>query len=761
MLMDAPSGVPWPGEPAESGLACGDHVAVFYRGAAERDELVQAFFEPAIAAGEFCACLADEEAAAALRRLFGRRVAIIEPQDVPEMDLGDFDPYAMARFWQETAARVTGDGRAARLAGVMTWLLGDPKRTEHLARFEAAVGPLVAPYPVTGWCLYDLERFDAGILLDAARTHSKLFIDGTYIENPHHLHPDFQFDPPGPSETALRNNMASLHGIVILGRLMMTAATSEEISRLCLGAATSLLSDCGIVALAQAEHGERLEEPRFSVSGLSDGERLTPSMSRALAGLAGYLGDRTLQEDSLRLLGYPWSCAIPLRFSGRNLGWLLAACPKPPEGEREVRSLLHALAGQAAAALATHRAASANEARARELRTLSDQLQQAVRDRDRLLEVHGRLTDAGVFGRGATGIADVLCNVLEAPVVIEDAGGLPLATAPAPEDFRAGDPRIGPMRARMRTEGTFIQSERVAAQPVTAGGRLLASIWTTAAALGDESGHIALERGAIALKLELEHERAVAQVELRARGGITDDLVAGVTTPEVEASIDRRARLLGVDISSVRVAAIRPAQAARDMEGLARRLPYPLVSARHDHVIAVIDAEEGSAAVHHAAQEAAGGQACAVGIGSRCETPAEASRSYERALQALEIAQTRQGVVCHEDLGLLGVLVAAGDRQALDDYLQRWLDALISHEREHGGQLLETLTSYLETGGSLAGAAERLHVHVNTVKYRLKRIEQITGVDLSDQDVRFQLRVAVTAGRALGVVEAPAVSERA
>lgn len=756
MLIEARSGLPWSGEPpspaspAAPALSCGDHVAVFYRGATERDELLRSFFEPAIAAGDCCACLADEDAAPALRKLFEGRLVVLEPEDVPQLSLGDFDPQAMARFWQETVVAATGGGRTARMAGVMTWVTADPKRTEHLAEFEAAVGPLIAPYPVLGWCLYDLERLEAGVLLDAARTHRKLLIDGTYIENPHHLLPECRRGLGGPSDTRLRTTVASLQGVVTLGRLMMIAASSEDISRLCLGAASSLLAEGGIVALAQG--GQPEAEPRWSVAGLSDGTQLSPSFSRALAGLAAYLGDRTLQEDSLRLLGYPWSCAIPLRFSGRNLGWLLAACRYTPEGDSEVRFLLHALAGQAAAALATRRSASAQEARTSELRALSDQLQQAVSDRDRLLEIHGRLTDAAVTGRGAAGIAEVLAGVLTAPVVVEDATGEVLCVVPASGDFRSGEPAIGAMRARLRTEGRLVRSGRIAAEPVMAGGRLLASIWTTASALGDHSGPVALERAATAMKLELEHERALAEVELRARGGLTDDLVAVITSPEAEESIARRARFLGCNLSSVKVAVIKPSRQDQ-LELLARRLPYPLVSVRPDHVIVVIGGDEDPAALHRVAREAAG--ECALGVGSRCEALADASRSYERALQALEVARIRSGIICHEELGLLGVLLAAGDRDALDDYLQRWLDRLLSHERQHGGQLFYTLTAYLETGGSLAAAADRLHVHVNTVKYRLKRVEQITGTDLSDQDVRFQLRVAVTVARAIRLADEP------
>ncbi len=66
---------------------------------------------------------------------------------------------------------------------------------------------------------------------------------------------------------------------------------------------------------------------------------------------------------------------------------------------------------------------------------------------------------------------------------------------------------------------------------------------------------------------------------------------------------------------------------------------------------------------------------------------------------------------------------------------------------------METLTAYLEAGGRLAATADCLHGHVNTLKYRLRKIEEALSVDLSDPQVRFQLQVATTARRALTLLK--------
>ena len=69
--------------------------------------------------------------------------------------------------------------------------------------------------------------------------------------------------------------------------------------------------------------------------------------------------------------------------------------------------------------------------------------------------------------------------------------------------------------------------------------------------------------------------------------------------------------------------------------------------------------------------------------------------------------------------------------------------ALAAHDREHQGQLLETLRVYFATVGNSAEASRRLHVHTNSLRHRLGRIEEITGLSTSDRAGRLWLELAV------------------
>ncbi|MFD1542751.1 PucR family transcriptional regulator [Nonomuraea guangzhouensis] len=76
--------------------------------------------------------------------------------------------------------------------------------------------------------------------------------------------------------------------------------------------------------------------------------------------------------------------------------------------------------------------------------------------------------------------------------------------------------------------------------------------------------------------------------------------------------------------------------------------------------------------------------------------------------------------------------VAAAEDQAPTGPYQR----LLEHDAEHGSELVATLRAYLDAFGDVNAASARVHVHANTFRYRLKRLTEISGLDLSDAEAR-------------------------
>jgi DNA-binding PucR family transcriptional regulator len=97
----------------------------------------------------------------------------------------------------------------------------------------------------------------------------------------------------------------------------------------------------------------------------------------------------------------------------------------------------------------------------------------------------------------------------------------------------------------------------------------------------------------------------------------------------------------------------------------------------------------------------------------------------------------------HEDLGFYGLLAHAVDPERLESMARGTLAPLVRDDVEKGTQYVRTLGEYLRADRHLKPAAAALHVHPNTVRYRLARIEAMLEVDLDDPEDRFVLELAI------------------
>jgi purine catabolism regulator len=100
-----------------------------------------------------------------------------------------------------------------------------------------------------------------------------------------------------------------------------------------------------------------------------------------------------------------------------------------------------------------------------------------------------------------------------------------------------------------------------------------------------------------------------------------------------------------------------------------------------------------------------------------------------------------------DDLGLYEILYPLWGHPALSLFQSALLGELEAYDRQHKAELIKTLDAYLSTGGALSEAAALLGIHRNTLSYRLQRIGELTGRDLSLAQERLLLHVALIARR--------------
>ncbi|WP_329531648.1 PucR family transcriptional regulator ligand-binding domain-containing protein [Streptomyces sp. NBC_01450] len=108
--------------------------------------------------------------------------------------------------------------------------------------------------------------------------------------------------------------------------------------------------------------------------------------------------------------------------------------------------------------------------------------------------------------------------------------------------------------------------------------------------------------------------------------------------------------------------------------------------------------------------------------------------ALEEARHARRVAAARPGRVCaagHQELASHVLLLPFVPDDVRRAFTARLLDPLREYDRRHRAELIPTLEAFLECDGSWTRCATRLHLHVNTLRYRVGRIEQLTGRDLS------------------------------
>lgn len=141
------------------------------------------------------------------------------------------------------------------------------------------------------------------------------------------------------------------------------------------------------------------------------------------------------------------------------------------------------------------------------------------------------------------------------------------------------------------------------------------------------------------------------------------------------------------------------------------------------------------------------GERVVVGV-STPSAVAELRGAVQEARQARQVGEARTGrscVVAGEEIAVHQLLLAAVPEEVRRALRRRVLGPVMDYDAEHGVNLLETLTVFLECSCSWTQAAAKLHVHVNTLRYRIGRVQDLIGVSLGSFSERVDVYLALCA----------------
>ncbi|MEU3274574.1 helix-turn-helix domain-containing protein [Saccharomonospora sp. NPDC006951] len=193
-------------------------------------------------------------------------------------------------------------------------------------------------------------------------------------------------------------------------------------------------------------------------------------------------------------------------------------------------------------------------------------------------------------------------------------------------------------------------------------------------------------------------------------------------------------------------------------ESVRRHYPHSMVNPRTGEVVVLLQPDGDDLGVvlktlrEGVIPEGGKGLDLVAGVGRLCLALEDYPDSYAEAVLALDIARrgSKAGeVLAQGDLGLYGLLARAPSRQSLESIVDSALGPLIESDADGGTDYVRTLHAYLDADRHLERAAADLHVHPNTVRYRLSKAQHMLGVSLRDVNERFLLELALRVQRAL------------
>ncbi len=398
-------------------------------------------------------------------------------------------------------------------------------------------------------------------------------------------------------------------------------------------------------------------------------------------------------------------------------------------------------------------------------------------------EIHQRFTDLVLGGGSLSEIADMLASLQSLPVSIHStfwhllAYGAPAGGSAADHDMEAIAQELDADKETLVSQVSgragrlnFCLKDRtveVFVHPVTVAGENYANliIWLL------EPVHYeinVIEQAATIVALETAKLRAVNEVERRFRSTFIEELIQGRIKSRTE--VLSRGEQYGWDLSFGFVPLLieideiaglyhhsihRPAQLLRSL----RNAVYRAISAYAEgsitadigtRMLIMVKISDNpsiqrklirSLADTLLADLRAKDSSLSIGVGRYIEDIMYLGESYFQAIQALKLGKSISGqgsVTFFDDLGAYRILNSEKDNPELELFADEVLGELAGDEK-----LLETLEVVLQCDGNLKKASQQMYIHYNTLRYRVSRIQEITGLDIFSGEGNMNLKLAL------------------
>jgi DNA-binding PucR family transcriptional regulator len=380
------------------------------------------------------------------------------------------------------------------------------------------------------------------------------------------------------------------------------------------------------------------------------------------------------------------------------------------------------------------------------------------------------VTEAVESGAGLPEVVRAAARALEASLAVTDAAGATLAVAarsPAEErsllakadgvtvlPLRVADAVVGSLHMRPRGDNSAGGPQRASMRSLLV--TMIASEVERVRA-PDRASELAVAeflRALLARELTDRDELLARARELSLDVSDGASMIVARARPQTPTEEGWRGRVRAAAERGARAVASRSLAALSERDGAAGAEVLLLVPGGEEAVAA-----RAAETVLRELEAGLAGYTFAVGRSRIAEDPAELPRAASEALLAANVAEgggAQEGPLAFEQTGAYRLLLStmSENPRELQRFYAETVEPLVAYDEQYETDLVQTLETFLDADGNVAGTAQRLFTHRHTIYYRLERVRELCGLDVGSSDGREKLSLGLKAMRVLGIPSA-------
>lgn len=495
--------------------------------------------------------------------------------------------------------------------------------------------------------------------------------------------------------------------------------------------------------------------------------------------------DHVTNQELARIFGARSSLSVPLVVDNRRTGVIHAINKKNDSFTQDDARLLELLAYQLAIVIENAR--------------LFEQLEKKNELLRHSMDVHNKLTRLVLRDKSFDEIIFSLVQLIDRDIIVQDQFFKVLGSHVTGEediflleqamsenlwndpDFRNLMHRVNNYKQAMLIKpfpGSGINRSRLIA-PITLAGNILGyvSILESDHQQLGEMEYLAIEHAVTVFTLKMMQGKIAYEAKEKVSGDFLDDLINGSYHSPKE--MIQRAAYLGRDLAGLcqvlYVDIDDDSYYSEKQRGdknfgsqlkgrvfdiaknyVEEKLPSSMIGIKSDALVVVAqypgedafpELVDIASHIKERIKQMVPGVTVSIGIGKVSASIEEIKTSYQEARRAIFIARKFGGkdrVITYESLGAYRLLFSIENDEDLKKFVDLTLGPLMEHDREKNNQILiDTLRQYLLANCNNQRTADNLYIHLNTLKYRLKKIQQVAGIDLNDPETRLNFQLAL------------------